>query len=977
MRHKARQDATRNPASCTAICALAAAGLLAALLPMSAGAAPVYSYFPSGVANDAKMLCIAGDGFNTLSGTSVTVSWSVDNTESDFQVGFFDGASNAMWDMVALAFPTTYTLWADPLGDGSGVGVGAPVATWTDAMMSSNSWTDFTVNTSAAARSPSGNYFYSLHVEADNPAINSVNAFKVRVEGYTYIIPTTVFGYVGAYPTDPTLVYPSYPSYTPTTYDGRWDFYMNVAENSTYIDLWDGDFDVAGDTDDPNTSIIPPFDSGWGVLDGARPGSPIDDYTSANYRRTPNINYSIILPDGTTTYANSNVSGNTEWELFRLDTTTSDPSVTDHFAPSLPSGMYNVRVEGVDMHNLNALRFEHPIIGVDESGRPMPPPAPFVAGDFVFNDIDQDGIQDPGEDGIPGVVLTLRDAVNGRIIAADLTDANGNYGLNSWNGTYEVVVENSNFGPGGALEDFVASDPNPPRQLVTIASANVEDADFGFYWVSPNELDISPDRTASMAPGGWVDYSFTVFNNRTEAGTFDLAATSILGWSTEVRDAGGNPISQVSLPSQESTTVIVRVSVPLGTPIGTQDVTWLTGTLVGDPGVTDTASGVTTVRDGLTVEPDNAEDGAPGLTLYYTHTVTNSRPATRTVSLTAVSSRGWTAQVFDSDGITPVSSVDVGPYGATHDVVVAVTIPAGTASGTVDNTVVTATADTDVATATDTTTCRNVLTYSDGTYSVPKDSFVRTETVYGRATGLSPGTRYRIRYLDPGGTVVSTSGQIRADANGSITYDYTTTETDPTGTWTIQVRNRTDTTTLGSNQFDVTYDAYDAEITALSATDAPGYGSDVAVTSSTYNSATTPILGSTMTYVIWWDGNGNSRFDAGDTYIDSSGQPNTWDGTSAVSTHVTTGIDVPATSMWTDPPWTVSNGDFPNQGVYNVTATWTDPTGTVIDEATSQFFSVPALGWLLFALTACAGAAIMWKRRTALPAARVRGGAAA
>jgi len=49
--------------------------------------------------------------------------------------------------------------------------------------MIANGWSDFAVSTSAIAQSPSGNYFYHLTVEADNAAINSLNAFKVRVEG--------------------------------------------------------------------------------------------------------------------------------------------------------------------------------------------------------------------------------------------------------------------------------------------------------------------------------------------------------------------------------------------------------------------------------------------------------------------------------------------------------------------------------------------------------------------------------------------------------------------------------------------------------------------------------------------------------------------------------------------------------------------------------------------------------------------------
>ena len=94
----------------------------------------------------------------------------------------------------------------------------------------------------------------------------------MRVEGYTYIIPTTLFGYLGAMPSDQELVYPNYPTRTPTTYDGTWDFYMQVAQSTDHIDIWDGDFDVAGDTNDGNTTYTPTFDPGAAVTEAALAG---------------------------------------------------------------------------------------------------------------------------------------------------------------------------------------------------------------------------------------------------------------------------------------------------------------------------------------------------------------------------------------------------------------------------------------------------------------------------------------------------------------------------------------------------------------------------------------------------------------------------------------------------------------------------------------------------------------------------------
>ncbi|MCC6817095.1 MAG: DUF11 domain-containing protein, partial [Saprospiraceae bacterium] len=48
-------------------------------------------------------------------------------------------------------------------------------------------------------------------------------------------------------------------------------------------------------------------------------------------------------------------------------------------------------------------------------------------GDKVWKDLDGDGIQDPGEPGIPNVVAILYDCATGSILKKDTTDVNGNY----------------------------------------------------------------------------------------------------------------------------------------------------------------------------------------------------------------------------------------------------------------------------------------------------------------------------------------------------------------------------------------------------------------------------------------------------------------------------------------------------------------------------------------------------------------------
>ncbi|MDH4139738.1 MAG: hypothetical protein OEV43_04130, partial [Coriobacteriia bacterium] len=154
-------------------------------------------------------------------------------------------------------------------------------------------------------------------------------------------------------------------------------------------------------------------------------------------------------------------------------------------------------------------------------------------------------------------------------------------------------------------------------------------------------VTVMPNQSGSMAPGETIEYTYTVSNNGGVSGVFDLSTTSTLGFPNSVTDAFGNPLSSVSLASTESTTVVVRVSVPSTATIGTQDVMRLTATEQTDSAITSNATGTTTVRDGLTIAPDREAYGGANTWVQYTHTVTNSWPTSRTISLTAVSSQGW------------------------------------------------------------------------------------------------------------------------------------------------------------------------------------------------------------------------------------------------------------------------------------------------------------------------------------------------
>jgi SdrD B-like domain len=64
---------------------------------------------------------------------------------------------------------------------------------------------------------------------------------------------------------------------------------------------------------------------------------------------------------------------------------------------------------------------------------------PSSLGDFVWKDLNGDGIQDAGEPGLAGVTVNLRDASSTSVVAVATTDANGKYLFSNLNpGSYRI-----------------------------------------------------------------------------------------------------------------------------------------------------------------------------------------------------------------------------------------------------------------------------------------------------------------------------------------------------------------------------------------------------------------------------------------------------------------------------------------------------------------------------------------------------------
>ncbi len=369
--------------------ALAAALLLASFRadlgpPLLAG--PMTQCFPTCDVTDARFLIVpGGGGADTFTRNEIVIGLKIPNSEPSFTLGVFDAETGGTWDQGAV--PLNYDIYNDPNGDG--VPNGGPVFSETGVGKPNNAWYDFPPipTTPAAQPSPGADFRYVLVVS--NPDTNPFtwSSFKIRTDQDLRISPQA-FSFLAPLgnQADANIVYPSFPALTPTTYDGTWEFFMELPFPVSNMAIWDGDHDYGSsdcavrDTDDFNTpNSVPSFAVGSSArpegeataeenipdcTPGVKPsGNPPDDDFGPQgnlYRRSPHVQYEIIDPSGVNIYRNFNPSGNREWERFVISVNAGD--LPDYLAQSLPAGIYKLRMTGMDMGNVNAWRFPFDLV---------------------------------------------------------------------------------------------------------------------------------------------------------------------------------------------------------------------------------------------------------------------------------------------------------------------------------------------------------------------------------------------------------------------------------------------------------------------------------------------------------------------------------------------------------------------------------------------------------------------------------------
>jgi hypothetical protein len=313
---------------------------------------------------------------------------------------------------------------------------------------------------------------------------------------------------------------------------------------------------------------------------------------------------------------------------------------------------------------------------------------PVTIGDLVWLDTDGDGIQDPGEAGIPGVsvTITLPDGTTTTVV----TDANGNYTYTGVPGTYTVSVPTT--GPNGETLTTNAS------QTVTLTSGqNLTDIDFGyqpllssigdFVWLDANangvqdagEVGIEGVTVTLYTGAGALVGSTTTdadglyIFDELQPGDYYVVFGAPAGYSSSPANQGSDAADSDAVGGQTATTTLSAgeydptFDAGFYQPVTIGDLVWLDqdGDGVQDPGepgipgvtVTITLPNGTTTTVVTDANGNYTYTGVPGTyTVSVPATGANGEPLSTPASQTFTLTSGETNLNFDF-GYTALASI--------------------------------------------------------------------------------------------------------------------------------------------------------------------------------------------------------------------------------------------------------------------------------------------------------------------------------
>lgn len=291
------------------------------------------------------------------------------------------------------------------------------------------------------------------------------------------------------------------------------------------------------------------------------------------------------------------------------------------------------------------------------------------------------------------------------------------------------------------------------------------------------------------SPGTLMVFNYTVYNFSGSTATISLSASSNKGWTVQLSTYS------VTLSSGGSANFTLTVQIPSDASVDPPDVDTTTITATSS----NPATAITTVLQPLTLTPDNTGSGGKGSSAFYDHRVQNNTASIQTVTFSTISNPcGWTVGFYESDKVTPVT-VNLAAFGGYEDIVVKINIPAGAATGSTCAVTVRATSsggNTDDAT--DTTTVKDIVLYSDAGYTKENYIYPAGNPVYARAYGTL-ATNYKFYWYDSNNALKRTSPIRTGPGILSDTYDIPA--VGPFGTWRVEVRRISDNTIFAQTNF--------------------------------------------------------------------------------------------------------------------------------------------------------------------------------